>query len=121
MLNVLFTLMVLSADPLRRLSPGSKCEKHVTAFLCSLISHTRVADCPLMSHTYLIHKHVASFSLFFSQLDISLSFQIGGFFWLMPHVHVTYQVNPSSSVSFLTIFKAKNVMLKLLEDQKQDS
>ena len=46
------TLMVLSLEPLKRLSPSSESAKHVTAFSCSFISHTSMADCPLMSHTY---------------------------------------------------------------------
>lgn len=52
MVKFYHTLMVLSGDPLIRLSPGSNSEKHVTAFLCSFMFHTRVADCPLMFQTY---------------------------------------------------------------------
>ena len=38
------TLIVLSADPLKTLSPVSETEKHVTALLCSLMFHRSVDD-----------------------------------------------------------------------------
>lgn len=49
---LLVTFIVLSAEPLNRQFPDSEIEKHVTAFLCSLMSRTSIASCPLMSHAY---------------------------------------------------------------------
>lgn len=67
-IEVYRTLIVLSSEPLIRLSLDSTSEKHVTAFLCSFTSHTSVADCPFMFQTC-SKKHDWLHKLFFFVID----------------------------------------------------
>lgn len=112
------TLIVLSADPLKRPSPGSKSEKHVTAFLCSFMSNTSVADCPLTSHTYIMHTNISSSFYFFllyllRQVDSLISY----FIWVIwclaspwPYYSWSEHIKLFSTISFFASFFLKDNM-----------